>query len=319
MFKVAIFGAGQLGRRHLEGLVKSSQPITVHVVDPHYDARRAVQDYLVNSKDAALKEIHLHASKNGLPPELDVVIVATTANQRLEVIEQVLGKVKVRHIIMEKFLFNDSDHFALAGALIAKQGVRAWVNTPRRHFEFYRELREQSNGEQLLQFTVDGGDWGLCCNSVHFIDLLQFLTGTTQVRTLRTRLDEGVMQSKREGYVELSGEIFGELGNTTFTVRSVRGSTKPITVILHYKSQTYLVVEGEGVLWRIAHGAVESSRFRIPYQSEMTGKIVDQLLTTGYCDLTPYDDSVAAHLPLLFAFAKCGGTVSETRAVCAIT
>jgi hypothetical protein len=51
----------------------------------------------------------------------------------------------------------------------------------------------------------------------------------------------------------------------------------------------------------------------------MTGTIADQLLTTGNCDLTPYAESVAAHLPLLRAFAQRAGQVTGMRALCAIT
>ena len=317
--QVAIIGAGQLGRRHLQGLVKSTQALSVHVVDPSEASRRAVEDYVASPDSGALPPIQVHASIAALPPELSLVVVATTANQRLAVIEQLARTAKVTHLVLEKFLFNDSTQYAAAQALIAAHGMRAWVNTPRRHFGVYRELREQMKGERLLQFTVDGGDWGLCCNSVHFVDLLQFLTGETELRQLGTRIDAGVLPSKREGYVELTGEVTGEVGPARFTVRSIRGSAKPITLTLHYESRTVFVSEAAGTLWRVGAGPIETSTFRLPYQSEMTGTIADQLLLTGRCDLTPYAESAAAHLPLLHAFAALAGEVTGPDAKCAIT
>jgi predicted dehydrogenase len=317
--QVAIIGAGQLGRRHLQGLVKSGQPLSVHVVDPFEASRRAVEDYITSPEAGPLPSIQVHASPGALPAQLDLVVIATTASQRLDALEQLVRVARVRHVVLEKFLFNDSEQYARAAALIAEHGITAWVNTPRRHFDVYRTLREQLRGDRLLQFTVDGGDWGLCCNSVHFIDLAQFLTGATELRAFETRFDDGVMASKREGYVELTGEVAGEIGPARFIVRSIRGSTKPITVTLHSERQTVFVVEGAGTLWRVGQGPVETENFRLPYQSEMTGTIADQLLATGHCDLTPYADSVAAHLPLLRAFAQRAGTVAGTRAQCAIT
>ncbi|AXE35833.1 hypothetical protein DK843_16900 [Chromobacterium phragmitis] len=317
--QVAIIGAGQLGRRHLQGLVKSTQALTVHVVDPLEASRRAVADFIASPEAGPLPAIYVHESLAALPAELDVAIIATTANQRFAVIEQLAQAAKVRHLVLEKFLFNDSEQYERAASLIEARGMTAWVNTPRRHFGVYRELREQSRGDPLLHFTADGGDWGLCCNSVHFVDLVQFLAGETELRGLETRFDADVMASKREGYVELTGELSGEVGATRFTIRSIRGSAKPITVTLHYARQTVFIVEGEGKLWRVGQDGAGAETFRLPYQSEMTGTIADQLLSSDACDLTPYADSVAAHQPLLRAFAQYAGTVSGARAQCAIT
>jgi len=319
MYQVAIIGVGQLGRRHLQGLIKSNQPIVVHIVDPFEASRRAVEDFIASSAPDLLPAIFVHDSIDKLPRNLELVVVATTANQRLEVIEKLTRFIQVRHLILEKFLFNDSDHYAQAAALIAKHGITAWVNTPRRHFGVYRDMLTRSRGDRLLQFTVDGGEWGLCCNSVHFIDLVQFLTGETELFSLQTHFDDDVMESKRSGYVELTGEISGQVGSTRFTVRSVRGSSKPISIALHYEKKTVFIAESTGMLWEIGEGPVVTESFRIPYQSEMTGIIADQLLTTSGCDLTPYADSAAAHLSLLRIFSKAAGTMTATRAWCEIT
>lgn len=316
---IAIIGAGQLGRRHLQGLVRSTRAMSVHVVDPSEASREAVENFIGSSEAGTLPPIHVHASLEALPPELDLVIVATSANERLDVVEGLVRVSKIRHLVLEKFLFTDSNHYVRAQQLIATHDIIAWVNTPRRHFDFYRLLREQTKNDKLLQFTVDGGDWGLCCNSVHFVDLAQFLTGETNARVVAARFDDGVLASKRGSYIELTGEIEGEVGSARFVLRSIRGSTKPITVTLHYERQTVFVAEGSGTLWRVGEGAVDAIPLRMPYQSEMTGAIADQLLGTGTCDLTPYAESVTAHLPLLHAFAQGAGQVSGARAQCAIT
>jgi predicted dehydrogenase len=319
MHRVAIVGAGQLGRRHLQGLLKSTQPLCVHVVDPSEASRRAVEEFTDSLDVRSPAPLHVHGTIDALPAELDVVVIATTANQRLDVMERLTRVCRVRHLVLEKFLFNDSEQYSRAASLIAANAVTAWVNTPRRHFGIYRDLRERTRDDRLLQFIVDGGDWGLCCNSVHFVDLLQFLTGATELRAMSARFDDGVLASKRDGYVELTGEIAGEVGSAGFTIRSVRGSTKAVTVAAHYERETVLVAEGAGILWRVGSGPVETTTFRLPYQSEMTGVIADQLLTSDTCDLTPFAESVAAHVPLLNLFALRAGTVTGTRAHCAIT
>lgn len=319
MKKVAIIGAGQLGRRHLQGLVKSTQQLSIHVVDPFVDSRKAVENFITSADAASLPPIQIHSSVGDLSGDLDLVVIATTANHRLEIIEQLTSKCNVRYLVLEKFLFNDSRDYTRASSLITKYGICAWVNTPRRFFDVYRQLREQTCNDRLLHFCVDGGDWGLCCNSVHFVDLAQFLSGATELRAMRSHFDGDALQSKRDGYVELTGELTGEIGSASFTLRSIRGSIKPITLTLYYEQQTVFVAEGAGSLWRIGQSQVESKTFRLPYQSEMTGVVADQLLTSGTCDLAPYADSVAAHLPLLHLFAQQAGQVTDTWSKCSIT
>lgn len=316
---IAIIGAGQLGFRHLQGLIKSTHKLLVHVVDPFELSRNAVQHFVTSQESLILPDIRIHTSINDLPPIIDIAIIATTAEHRLEVIEDLLHTSQVRHLILEKFLFNDSLHFVSASHLIAKKDVTTWVNTPRRHFSVYRSLLETNLDNKLLQFTVDGGDWGLCCNSVHFVDLAQFLSGNSIVHSIESRLDQQVIPSKRKGFIELTGEITGQVGSTYFSIRSVRNSTKPLILILHYEQQTIVINEGSSTLLKFATEQFDSLKFVLPYQSEMTGTIVDQLLNTGQCDLTPYADSVAAHLPLLNAFAKCAGKSNATHSYCQIT
>lgn len=319
MNQIAIVGAGQLGRRHLQGLLKAQMPMQIHVVDPVEASRQAVDALLSTTELLPQHSVSAHAGVETLPDRLDLVVMATTAGQRLSALQQLLAHSAVRHLVLEKFLFNDSADYGTAAELLTQRGVPTWVNTPRRHFDLYKELRQQTRDDTLLQFVVDGGDWGLCCNSVHFMDLAQFLTGATELRGLSTRVDAEVLPSKREGYVELTGEVQAEVGTAQVTVRSIRGSTKPVTVTLHYRHRTVFIQEAAGQMAQVRGGQLETSSFRLPYQSEMTGTIAEQLLNAGQCDLTRFDESVAAHLPLLRAFAAHAGSLDGDRATCAIT
>lgn len=317
-YQVAIIGAGHLGMRHLEGLVKSKYPMSIHIVDPSEDSRHAVEKFKQLTA-SYLPPIQAYKTVNTLPNKLDLVIIATTASRRLEVLEQLCKTSKVHYLILEKFLFNDSKEYADAASLIEQNKISAWVNTPRRNFDIYRALREQMASDQLLQAVIDGGDWGLCCNSVHFIDLVQFLSGDINVELIEASFDANVLKSKRDTYLELTGELTGKVGNTRWTIRSVCESQKPVTISLYYKKQTIVIAEGIGKLWRFNRGQVDAADFRVPYQSEMTGSIADKLISSGDCDLPAYQESVAAHIPLLHSFAKFAGNVDGSRSHCAIT
>ena len=58
----------------------------------------------------------------------------------------------------------------------------------------------------------------------------------------------------------------------------------------------------------------------IPYQSELTQLVVQQLLESGNCDLTSLDDAFRLHQPLLNAFMQHLMNISENEYVrCPIT
>ena len=49
------------------------------------------------------------------------------------------------------------------------------------------------------------------------------------------------------------------------------------------------------------------------YQSDITHLYVQQLLDTQNCDLTPYEESVKHHIPLLKVFLNHYNTVNKTK------
>ena len=317
--RVAIIGAGQLGRRHLQGLVKSAMEILIHVVDPCEESRKAVEEFIASEGAASLPSISIHSCVEELSGDLGLVFIATSSSVRLQVIERLTSVCRVRYMVLEKFLFSDSQEYTQADSLIKQHGAIAWVNTSRRSFDIYRQLREQMSDDRLVHLSVDGGDWGLCCNAVHFVDLVQFLSGETELRRSYSRFDNIVLPSKRIGYIELTGELGGEVGSTTFNLRSIRDSVKPITLTLHYEKSTIFLIESLGSLWCLNSGGIAKKTFRIPYQSEMTGVIAGQVLTTGTCHLTSYSDSMDAHLPLLDLFAQKAGEVFGSRSIVRVT
>ena len=51
------------------------------------------------------------------------------------------------------------------------------VDTARRAFPIYQQIRDYFADDPIVHMDVRGGDWGLACNAIHFLDLLSFLAG----------------------------------------------------------------------------------------------------------------------------------------------
>ena len=80
--RVAIVGAGNIGGRHLQALVRSERPLEVYVVDPSPGVLR----HAAARVDEAASNEHVSVRYLGelskLPSTLDVAIVATTSKER---------------------------------------------------------------------------------------------------------------------------------------------------------------------------------------------------------------------------------------------
>ena len=140
-------------------------------------------------------------------------------------------------------------------------------------------------------------NWGLCCNAIHMIDLFMYLTEEKEY-TIETRwLNDVIEDSKRGGYIEMTGtlKIKTPQGNE-LTLISENNFTGETSFIIENGENLYTISEGEG-FW--LHN--KKYEYSMPYQSQLTGLLADELLKTGGCSLTPYTDSASYHIPFIEA------------------
>ena len=79
---------------------------------------------------------------------------------------------------------------------------------------FYSNIREFIKRENLdnspLHIEVKGGNWGLACNSIHFIDLAEWLSGS-DLEACQIQAKLIWKNSKRPGLKEANGKIYCKL------------------------------------------------------------------------------------------------------------
>lgn len=140
MNRVAIIGAGQLGSRHLQGLLKSKSEQVIYVLDPSESSLK-----ISRNRAQEIKNNHnllFITDWNKLPNYLDLVIVSTGANVRSKVVSKLLTDFKVKNLILEKVLFQDLKSYSEINNLINKTKTPTWVNHPRRMFNHYQEIKK---------------------------------------------------------------------------------------------------------------------------------------------------------------------------------
>lgn len=303
MKKVVIIGAGELGSRHLQGLLKLIEEQSIFVLDPSVKSLRIAEK-------RANEIVHDHSVNyitdwNGLPKELDLVIVATGANVRKKVVTQLLEGFEVKNLVLEKILFQDIESYHQIDVLLKKTETPTWVNHPRRLAPHYQEIRKNIiEAKEKVVFQIVGGNWGLACNGLHFIDLCSFLTGENVKEIDFDWVNENIHKSKRVNNIEFSGSIKGKLeNNSSFIITSFNSEPSDISINISSSSQRWIIQEGRAQ--KIIHLSKGTefkeviTSFVAEYQSTLTTKIANDIFEFGSCSLPTYEEACASHIPFI--------------------
>jgi hypothetical protein len=301
--QVAIIGAGQLGSRHLQALASLDRGHHITVVEPVAECVERAQSRWKEVATDASPNVSWAREVEALPDAVDVAVVATAAEGRRALLENLLGKASVKHLVVEKVLFQRIADYAPMAATIAAATTTAWVNCPRRMWTFYQRLRERTTGP--LRLTVSGSQWGLGSAAVHFQDLFDFLGGGDSQHI--DSLHASMIPSRRSGYSELVGELSGHSERGSFSFASLAEGNVPVCVEVSSPSLRAIVREGEGKAWVAAaadNWSWNEEAVDVIPQSKLTGRIAADLITTGTCGLTPLASSVKHHVSFLQVLAQ---------------
>jgi len=297
-----IIGAGQLGSRHLQGLLKLEQKQLIYVLDPSEESLKVAEQRAKEIPN--MHDLHFITDWKDLPQVLDLVIVATGSGVRAAVATKLLESHTVHYLILEKVLFQDMDSYKEVGDLIASTKTKTWVNHPRRMFEHYHEIKSVlSEAKETVVYNIVGSNWGLACNGLHYVDLFAYLSGSAVASINMDWLDKTIHESKRANYIELTGTFTGKLENNDhFVVTSFDGSVPDFTMYISTYSHRWIIREGSGeIVYINKHNITEEkeTKFSPEYQSTLTTKIAQSLFDEGTCALPTYEEACASHMPFV--------------------
>ena len=297
--RILIIGAGNIGRRHLQSFRLSKTVSSLLVVDPFADALSAAKEMVTESGMNA--SVEYATSLDDVGDQIDAAIVATSANGRLNILRALL-EMGVSNIILEKIAFNSLPDISAAEALVSASNARVWVNCPRRIYPFYQALKERLSGASFRRVSVRGNNYGLGSNGIHFIDIFSYIIGCADYRLNGDRITE-VVESKRAGYVEFFGSLVGQFSNGCELELHCEhnASDGGIELVFETDRGSVTVLEAGGNIEIRQDGCLDATSGKAPYQSELSGLLFDEMLTTGKCGLTAFGESMALHRPFIGA------------------
>jgi len=296
----AIIGAGQLGSRHLQGLLTvTSSNLNIYVIDPSSDSLDIAKQR-VNEITHAHTLFFKNAIKE-LPETLNFVVVATNSKVRLAVLQELVQVSKMDYLILEKVLFPSIQEYDLALEIVNTYGIHCWVNHPRRMYEDYKKLKEYFVKDKTYSFQLVGSSWGLACNGLHFIDLFEYLTDSSLTSMSCENLNSHPIESKRGGYLEFEGSIQGQLSyNHIFSISSLSNDLiiAPSISIMTDDLRIFIQESGKSKIYffhKVKDFEPISVDITMKFQSQLTGLLFDQLIRKNTCDLPSLQHASKTH------------------------
>ena len=140
---------------------------------------------------------------------------------------------------------------------------------------------------------VEGSDWNLGSNSVHFCDLVRWLSSEDLVNLDCSLVENEWRESKRQGFLEFTGQLrYGFSSGSDLvlisTLLAENDRVTPVTITIRTQQGDAVIDETVGtalgsLLQDVLHG-------RGPFQSELTADLVGGILQTGECGLPKFED-----------------------------
>jgi hypothetical protein len=306
--KIAIIGCGNLGKRYLETLSYIKLHLSIFLVEPN---EQNLQSCLLNYENFNQNN-HIIISCSECEDilkytnELDIVIVSTCADVRRTMIEQIVNIVSVKFMILEKILFQHINDYFFINKLFIDKKIQAWVNCPRRTFNFYKYIKNKLDEKSIgnIHLSVNGANWQMLSNSIHFIDLYMYLNNYDLSSNIGLNgYDLNIVNSFRQNYHEIIGTIKSNDGKLQLTSNLKNNSQSYLIKKIwdNDKLDIEIVNDGEYVKIIDKNNFIfeKNLEFKIPLLSSYMHVHISNILKCQTCCLTTFEQSMYYHLLFL--------------------
>lgn len=201
MKNIDIIGIGALDMRHLQSIAELQGEYNIYAVE--------INEEIIPNLSKDFPNVHFITTVKKLSSELEVVIIATNSNVRRTLFEQLIKHSIIKNIIFEKVLFQKEENYYFVQSKLNEFNINAEINCSRREWDSYKLLKEELKSCNELHISSIGGQWGIGCNAIHILDLIEYLSDD-EIETIdMSRLENKIIESKIKGFYEFFGTIIG--------------------------------------------------------------------------------------------------------------
>ena len=288
MDKILLIGLGSIGYRYFQAIIKIPSKKKLYI----FDINKKVSKKIIIYKD---KNIIFTNNFDDLPSKVDLVILSTTTNGRAKLLKKLTKKTIFKYIIIEKPLAQSQNELLKLNNLLKNK--ISWVNTDRRSLKIYRDVKKILNLSKQIKMKIIGNEWGICCNSLHFIDLFNYLCNR-QIKSIHEKKKFNWVMSKRKNFYELeNGTLNIEYDQHLLQLVSTKGKKSNLKITIFNNSKK-LIVDENSNLMSLKYNK-KNKYYNNSFTSVKMTKIISKILKNGSCTLPSYHNSSKLYEPLI--------------------
>lgn len=298
---VLLVGSGNLGSRYLQGLLSMNINLKIFIVEPSEKSIDNTKNLLSKNPFGSKKNYVFFKSFPNINEKFDIAIIATTANCRYEILCEIKKRYIVEKFILEKVLAQSISQLKMIEELL-RPDKKKWVNTPRRSMKWHNKIKSNffAKIEKPLNVTIVGGDWGLVCNAIHFIDLVAWWKNLK----LKKVNSDGLInwfESKRPGFYDAYGVIEAYYNDGSYLKMVSEEKKRSPKIKVKTDKDVFEILETAGF-------ATSSTGLKITgeneLQSRLTSRIIEDLFNNKDPGLVSLNESTEHHLLLIDSLLK---------------
>ena len=292
MVNVCLIGCGGVGKRHLEAMLKVKNDINIEVVEPNIENTPTT---LVG------QNINYFSKIEDVSNNIDICLIATTANVRKKVILELVSKKNVKFMILEKVVFQNEKDFDEILKLFEEKNIKSWVNCHLRAQPIYKELKTQSIISYDTTMTYEySDDFTLSSSAIHILDLFSYLCDDYDLEIQDIVTDTELKSSRHSGCVDFNGYMKVKSTNGYELVIKKRDAHFGEHLTIYHNDLTVRSSEGDDPNNRI--GFVQDKKIPYVWQSSLTNSYIDDIIEKSDCDLSTLENSAKLHKIMLKSF-----------------
>ena len=319
MRKIVLVGSGNIGSRHLQALCRSTEETTIEIIEKNEKSIMLTKQRIdeVEFSEHKIKfewKKTIKDCSNGS----DLVIIATLAIGRAQIIKKLLEK---NHdvFVIEKMVCQSQSEYDMIIENMKKHNAKGWVNTRCRYFDFYKKVKTKLKSTPI-HISITSGVTGLGTGAIHYIDLFNWLTGGNDIKLNGNMLLPKILCNKRsKKLVEFSGLIYGKSKYGTISIAYFPEEKIPHVISIKGEEGHVFVNEVNGNVLNASKKFLDI-QFKLDYVSNITTKIIKDILETNNCELPTIQDLYKSHIELFEIFNKHLEKIrNEKMVLCPIT
>ena len=153
--------------------------------------------------------------------------------------------------------------------------------------------------------TYKSKNWGLGCNSIHFVDLFCFLSNTAKIKINRSDLSKKIYKSRRKGYMEFKGLIEFKIKNSKLFIQDDKINNNKVFKITTNKN-VFSFNSKENILTElnIKNSNLKKYKCEEPKVSLISYNIIKKIFKKQKVNLVTLKESFLHHKILIDIFSS---------------